>query len=805
MKKIFFKVAGWSLLALLLLSASFSNVSAKGRAVRDIGSSDCSSVLGYFSDEAPGTLAYTNTHSLSLYAGQSYGSSWDSDSNLTDPGGLLPVSVFGTITVSAVDPLPAGISAFKTKELTYGREITSYAAPGVSSKGPWLRVYAAGTPSSVGETKVRIKANYTYKGTACTEDGYVNFKVKTKPAAYVPPPITSATPSSTNGKIKFIKEGLKANPKDHSSFYITSVAGMKDKMVIGGNCILSPNLWVMKEDGSAILSSRDGCDDSSSGAWSMGHMGGLIASEILINWASDLGSFVHPIRSVDEAAGMACSNPGPSGEPGDCAEYYPGGINYSVYYDIDDAGELSVSSISTLGNGSDFTNVVLKDRLITREGRLLGLPDWNKLGTVGGWDKVEGNVNGENLNNFGFGDFWISAKGETWSAYKVSAGGSRTLLKNLPVKGSAVYTFDNSVWPPRLASWEFTTDSFGGKGPAKVNIFRATTNDIVLDKTINIPEGTKKEVAGPTFRKQARYFAVWGDYVLFVGQVPNGSYKSSGGAIITTYSSSIILWKDGQKIDELALPYSTNDSLNSITVTQGGYLILGMQREQRFLVYKLDLSLAGGANTNPLFNYTPTPPPGSCSAFLTFNTTAIPYGGSVTETWKVVGADLGQTYGDCGAGETQISAEPTTPYTIPNLTKTTTCRVYGKIGGVEACSAQATVTVGAKPAGGFDNSDQPDVAKAAADNASVTADTIVSQNQKTYNLGSRTLRRGSLGPAVEDLQNYLNDTVHATLSVDGKFGPKTEAEVEKWQIGNGLVSDGIVGPKTKEKIQALVY
>jgi peptidoglycan hydrolase-like protein with peptidoglycan-binding domain len=34
------------------------------------------------------------------------------------------------------------------------------------------------------------------------------------------------------------------------------------------------------------------------------------------------------------------------------------------------------------------------------------------------------------------------------------------------------------------------------------------------------------------------------------------------------------------------------------------------------------------------------------------------------------------------------------------------------------------------------------------------------------------------------------------INTDGKFGPRTEAAVRKFQRDHGLVPDGIVGPKT---------
>lgn len=55
---------------------------------------------------------------------------------------------------------------------------------------------------------------------------------------------------------------------------------------------------------------------------------------------------------------------------------------------------------------------------------------------------------------------------------------------------------------------------------------------------------------------------------------------------------------------------------------------------------------------------------------------------------------------------------------------------------------------------------------------------------------TKTLRIGSSGLDVKMLQNKLG------IKEDGKFGKDTFNAVKKYQLSKGLVSDGIVGPKT---------
>ena len=72
----------------------------------------------------------------------------------------------------------------------------------------------------------------------------------------------------------------------------------------------------------------------------------------------------------------------------------------------------------------------------------------------------------------------------------------------------------------------------------------------------------------------------------------------------------------------------------------------------------------------------------------------------------------------------------------------------------------------------------------------------------SYNFGSVTLKNGSRGAAVMELQRFLNKFLNLGLVVDGKLGPKTIAVIKQWQKAHGLVADGLIGVKTKAMMNA---
>lgn len=72
------------------------------------------------------------------------------------------------------------------------------------------------------------------------------------------------------------------------------------------------------------------------------------------------------------------------------------------------------------------------------------------------------------------------------------------------------------------------------------------------------------------------------------------------------------------------------------------------------------------------------------------------------------------------------------------------------------------------------------------------------------NYSASTLREGSQSDAVRILQENLALIDYYSGSVTGRYGRLTKEAVRRFQRDNGLASDGVAGPRTFEKLNALL-
>ena len=68
---------------------------------------------------------------------------------------------------------------------------------------------------------------------------------------------------------------------------------------------------------------------------------------------------------------------------------------------------------------------------------------------------------------------------------------------------------------------------------------------------------------------------------------------------------------------------------------------------------------------------------------------------------------------------------------------------------------------------------------------------VVPEKKNNAEISMQMIKRGSKGKSVKIWQIILGN-----VTVDGDFGPATEAATRKWQAAHNLNSDGVVGPLT---------
>lgn len=78
----------------------------------------------------------------------------------------------------------------------------------------------------------------------------------------------------------------------------------------------------------------------------------------------------------------------------------------------------------------------------------------------------------------------------------------------------------------------------------------------------------------------------------------------------------------------------------------------------------------------------------------------------------------------------------------------------------------------------------------------------VAFSASAYDLGSTTLKKGSKGAAVVELQKALNACNAAGLVADGSFGSGTQSAAKAFQASKNLTADGKVGAMTKAALNS---
>ncbi|MFA6257701.1 MAG: peptidoglycan-binding protein [Candidatus Paceibacterota bacterium] len=154
---------------------------------------------------------------------------------------------------------------------------------------------------------------------------------------------------------------------------------------------------------------------------------------------------------------------------------------------------------------------------------------------------------------------------------------------------------------------------------------------------------------------------------------------------------------------------------------------------------------------------------------------------------------------------TPAVAQSTVPVTIqitPEITMVTTSP--GCSGGnlFNTSTGAACVNNPAVPEGCGGGKAFSPVTGQACPASSTTTVTTTTTTTTTYNFGTTTLKNGSRGEAVKELQRFLNAKLSLGLVVDGILGPKTIKVIKQWQKDRGLVADGLIGAKTKAKMNA---
>ncbi len=250
-----------------------------------------------------------------------------------------------------------------------------------------------------------------------------------------------------------------------------------------------------------------------------------------------------------------------------------------------------------------------------------------------------------------------------------------------------------------------------------------------------------------------------------------------------TASAANLTWGADQTVDlsspDMDLTIASGSTATSLVVGTGT-LVVGLVSGETFTVATAS---SGSFTFDPLTDVSQT-----CVSGVTTLTVAATTTATYTLTPSTTACVSGGGGGGGGGG-----AYPT-PYQTPSTTTPATPATPATPGtNVPGCGNRTT---------GFSESTGASCVGNTATTPATPATPATPGSGGTYNLGTSTLKNGSKGTAVMELQRLLNTLLNLGLKIDGILGPKTIAVIKKWQKQNGLAADGLVGPKTKAAMKA---
>ena len=250
------------------------------------------------------------------------------------------------------------------------------------------------------------------------------------------------------------------------------------------------------------------------------------------------------------------------------------------------------------------------------------------------------------------------------------------------------------------------------------------------------------------------------------------TYSSDTPVLLTTPNYTVTI-KSGSEATSVVV---SGSSFRVVVPTSSTFTVASTQN--------MDLTLEAGTGSNA----------NTCSG--TTNTTVITSTAAADYTITPNGGVCAASSGGGGGGgssttTTTVAATPATP-AVPATPGNVIVGCGNRTSGFSTSSGLSCVgntsTIPATPA-------TPATPASASSTASSTG-------ASTYNFGATTLKNGSKGEAVKELQRFLNAKLNLGLVIDGALGPKTIAVIKQWQSDNGLVADGLIGAKTKAMMNA---